>query len=97
MPKEKAPAGGANIKPAYQGVRIIEYLKENGTLNVLEGRAKLSILNISQRISEQIKRHRQPIQKAWVVAKDESGVTHRVRIYIWRGESSHQQDMFGGW
>lgn len=79
-----------------QGARLIEYLKAHGSLNAIEGRTKLGVMNVSQRIGELITKHQQPIKKSWAYVRDEVGIVHRVRSYIWCGENAAQADLFKG-
>lgn len=75
---------------ACQCHRMLDYLKSHGSLNTVEARQKLGIMNPAQRVSELRNRYGLPIETTRTHAPDETGTVHRMALYVWRGDS-HQQ------
>lgn len=78
-------AGAINDTNASQCSRLLDYLKEHGSLTTIEARQILGIMNPSQRVSELRNRYAFPIETVRTYAPDETGTVHRMALYIWRG------------
>jgi hypothetical protein len=104
MIKEKAGEAPANSKTTSknytdkdslpQAVRIHEYLKHHGRLTTLEAR-QMGIMHPGMRVCE-LRKRGVPVDTVRTYQADETGAVHWVAVYIWRGESSSQGDLFEG-
>ena len=103
--QKNAPASGADKQTTplqytdesaiSQGWRIIEHLKKFGSLDTLEARRDLEIMNPAQRVSE-LRKHGVPIETARLTRADEAGVMHWVAVYVWQERKPPQADLWEG-
>lgn len=106
MTKKEAPHNGANeskdvtaVSTVYresstsQCLRIIEHLKQYSTLSTIDAREKLGIMHPAMRICE-LRRAGAPIHTSTLWQADTTGASHKVAVYIWRGNQV-ERDLFG--
>ena len=103
--QKNAPASGADKQTTpwqctdesaiSQGLRIIEHLKKFGSLDTLEARRSLGIMNPAQRVSE-LRKYGAPIETHRLIRADEAGVMHWVAVYVWQARKPPQTDLWEG-
>lgn len=67
-----------------QRYRLVEWLKEHGSITTIEARRDLDILAPAPRVFE-LREMDYPIDTVWVHGFTEQGNKHRIARYVWRG------------
>ena len=76
-----------------QNQRIIEYIKEFGSITQFEALRDLGVMRLASRISD-LKRLGYPVESEMVVVKNRYGEECRVKSYRLMGENNGKEQFF---
>lgn len=80
---------------AIQRSRILEALKQHGSLSTIDLRRNYDILAPAPRIYELRHDYGQEIDTVWAYQETDCGKIHRIGMYVYRGDGNIK-DLFGG-